>query len=194
MGATDRKGLPSSFRRSLDFNGPDPASDPINIPIDPNECATTRPDGSVYAGPYPYGCMNFDLAITFRSCYRDSYPKPVDCPDLTEVSVPIRVCCACTALSPNSRNTDNAALSGQSNELSIFPNPNHTGKLQVDAPNSIKDIKIYTVDGRLVKSISLKELNQSKVSVDVSGLKPGMYQVQITDQANTFSNRKLVIQ
>lgn len=87
--------------------------------------------------------------------------------------------------------TDNSELTATG--LNIYPNPADTTvnlslKGSVD---SIQDVKIISMDGKLVKNISLDNL--TSYDMDISDLASGVYIINATSQENTYSN-KLIIQ
>ena len=76
--------------------------------------------------------------------------------------------------------------------MTIFPNPS-ANKITISANRESpgeKTITIYTVTGRSVMCVRVK--NQNKVEVDVSSLNPGTYLVKIISPDGT-ETRKLVI-
>ncbi|HTN16729.1 MAG TPA: T9SS type A sorting domain-containing protein [Chitinophagaceae bacterium] len=199
-GVPDRMGLPEPF--SMDIVMPNqrseaPASEAVNIPIDRSRCSSPNPSTWCEMSA-PCGCITFNFEFKLKPCPNST----MACASEEYFTQPINICCRCGSTSggPGSgtnpiggRKTDNAALSGQTSDLSIFPNPNNTGKLEINAPNGpVRNIKIYAVDGRQVKEVRVPE--QNKVSVDISGLKPGMYQVKVTDISNAVSTKKLIVQ
>jgi hypothetical protein len=190
-GAPNTMGLPNNFSRTISFG--DFASQSITIPINQEEC--TNPNYGCQASD-PCGCIDFDIDIHLFPCY----PRNPNCPEVTTVSKRVTVCCRCgSSTNPDfptmGRNTPSTALISENSELTIFPNPNQSGKLQIHAPgNLVKSIKVYTVDGRLVKDITIKEPVSNQVSVDISNLPSGVYQVKVLDNADRISNKKLLVQ
>ena len=75
--------------------------------------------------------------------------------------------------------------------IDIYPNPNPTNKLTVTGNLLYKGvvIRVLTVDGQVVKDFKVKGINNQSVVVDISGLKAGLYYVQIGQY-----HRKLVLE
>jgi hypothetical protein len=75
----------------------------------------------------------------------------------------------------------------------IYPNPSR-GNLQVIIPadfTGLSDLRIFSSTGSLVQSFT----NTSDKIIDVTGLKPGIYIVKVTNQFdNTAYTKKLVVQ
>ncbi len=65
-------------------------------------------------------------------------------------------------------------------DFSVYPNPVQGNKLTVNANEVINNISILNIDGKVVFSADYKELNNSAVDVDLSGLKRGVYLIKTT--------------
>jgi len=86
-------------------------------------------------------------------------------------------------------------LDMQNTNISMYPNPNNTGKLQLKSTNNnqLKSIEIYSIEGKLVRDFSIKDSKTSDFSMDISDLKMGIYLVKIIDNKNFITNQKIII-
>lgn len=78
------------------------------------------------------------------------------------------------------------------NQLSIYPNP-ATGLVNIEleeAGEALENIKIFSIDGKLVKEINI--VNNSTEQIDVSNLSRGFYLVEL-QTANTRYVEKLIL-
>lgn len=66
-------------------------------------------------------------------------------------------------------------------DFQLFPNPSEN-LLHIQTKENIESVKIYSIQGVLVKEVSSKTL-------DVSGLNAGMYFVQITSNEKTITKK-----
>ncbi|SIS41133.1 T9SS type A sorting domain-containing protein [Zobellia galactanivorans] len=70
----------------------------------------------------------------------------------------------------------------------IYPNPAFTDVVNViTRDNHLKQVRVYDVFGEIVLSEKI-----SRSNLNISGLVPGVYVLQVTENKKT-SNRKLVI-
>ena len=61
-------------------------------------------------------------------------------------------------------------------EINIYPNPIHEQKIHISC-NSLNEISIYTLDGKLLKSFT--DINTKNISIDLPVLSYGTYLIQI---------------
>lgn len=75
--------------------------------------------------------------------------------------------------------------------FNIYPNPTE-GKVFIEMPNNINDyiIKSYDITGRSVEVKSIA--NISKAELDFSNVQPGVYEIKILTDKNTYSTRVIV--
>ncbi|PKG41608.1 T9SS type A sorting domain-containing protein [Psychroflexus sp. MES1-P1E] len=76
--------------------------------------------------------------------------------------------------------------------LSLYPNPT-TGLINIDlkgAGETLKSVKIFSTDGKLVKQINF--INNSTEQIDISDLSKGFYLVEL-QTANTIYVEKLIL-
>jgi hypothetical protein len=79
------------------------------------------------------------------------------------------------------------------NTITLYPNPaSNSVQITNSLNETITNIALYEVSGKLVKQIS--ETNHSQISVDLQNLAKGMYFVEITTASNTKQIKKLIIQ
>lgn len=76
-----------------------------------------------------------------------------------------------------------------SNNVTVSINPGKTKS----TPSFVKAIRILDISGKAHKTLNYPNSNQSKVTVDVSELKPGIYLINVSDGRNNYI-KKLVIQ
>ena len=71
-------------------------------------------------------------------------------------------------------------------KLTVYPNPT-SGSLMIKLPDITKgySIKIYSVDGSLVKNINSN--NQDELKINVSSLKRGVYHIRLSDESQIYS-------
>jgi hypothetical protein len=78
--------------------------------------------------------------------------------------------------------------------ISVFPNPtNSTATVQLNSKNknaSINFVKIYDILG---KEILSQKVNETSISLDLSGYQKGVYVIQVNDFEKTF-HQKIIIQ
>jgi len=78
-------------------------------------------------------------------------------------------------------------------KFNILPNPiKDFAKLTYIPNTEIKELKIYTVDGRLVKNIPILK-KENPIILDLTDLKSGYYQLQIKTNENIFAKAIRVI-
>ncbi|MBK5286540.1 MAG: T9SS type A sorting domain-containing protein, partial [Bacteroidia bacterium] len=76
--------------------------------------------------------------------------------------------------------------------VSIFPNP-ATEKVTINLGKAGRwDVGVWNVVGECVKVLPLNPLKGTTASIDVSGLKAGIYFVAVTDDAGNKAVRKVV--
>ncbi len=82
------------------------------------------------------------------------------------------------------------------NNLSIYPNPAKNElfiKAKGELSSSIKSIKIYSIDGKLVKDKNNVGTQQGKISVDISNLKSAMYFMTVTSENAEQTTYKVLV-
>jgi PKD repeat protein len=71
--------------------------------------------------------------------------------------------------------------------LNLFPNPaNNEANIEISiSSNAIISLQMYDINGKVVISSSVTELNQgqNKISIDLSAVPAGIYYVQITSES-----------
>ncbi len=73
-------------------------------------------------------------------------------------------------------------------DLSLYPNP-ATDFVNISSSDaSINKIDFYDLQGRLIKTVSIKENNKS---IDISGLSNGVYVLGIEDQSGNSTTVRL---
>lgn len=90
----------------------------------------------------------------------------------------------------SSTGIDNADLL---NGLTIAPNPTQ-GLVTISSENmGIDNMKMFSLEGRLVRNINNFEAGQAK-TIDVSDLQPGLYVVSVQLENGSVLNKKLLVQ
>jgi len=75
----------------------------------------------------------------------------------------------------------------------VYPNPNGTGSLQIDAEESIQQVEIYNVIGARIMNQSYDGLAKN-LQVDLTEVETGIYMVKVHFPNNHFSLRKLIVE
>ncbi len=75
-------------------------------------------------------------------------------------------------------------------QTSMHPNPAHES-LHIDHPYRIEHIQILDELGRMIKDVLPAPTHE--VSIQLEGLKPGVYFVRITDEKECISTKRLII-
>ena len=83
--------------------------------------------------------------------------------------------------------SDETMLATKEIDFSIFPNPAES-QLYITQNEKIRAIDIFDMNGRSVKSI-----NQSFNSIDISDLHNGFYILRIEDLSGKFNTHKLIV-
>jgi uncharacterized repeat protein (TIGR01451 family) len=79
------------------------------------------------------------------------------------------------------------------NTITLYPNPaSNSVQITNSLNETITNIAIYEVSGKLVKQIS--GANQSQITVDLQNLAKGLYFLEIATASNTKQIKKLIIQ
>ncbi len=79
------------------------------------------------------------------------------------------------------------------NEVLLFPNP-ASSSVQITWGNStLKSITIYDMLGKLIVTEKIKN-NQIQTSFDVSNLNTGIYLVQLSDESNNVTTKRLIVE
>lgn len=82
----------------------------------------------------------------------------------------------------------NVSLENTENRnFSIFPNPVSNGEFNITANEGINEVKIYSVEGRCVKTISGND--KTELTVGVNKLKKGLYFVNIHTKTGIFTQK-----
>jgi hypothetical protein len=74
--------------------------------------------------------------------------------------------------------------------FSYYPNP-VTEKLYLTSSESIRTIKVFTINGNLIQSLTF---NEESVSIDFSLLKSGIYFLEVNGAQETKENIKIIKQ
>ena len=69
------------------------------------------------------------------------------------------------------------------NNLSVFPNPT-SGRLQIKSNENYSAVRIYSADGRLVKTYT-----GTSVDLDLSDLSSGNYTIQLITETGNFQTQ-----
>lgn len=81
-------------------------------------------------------------------------------------------------------------------KVAIYPNPSK-GLVNIASEewilNSTIEIKVFDLSGRIVKSQSIYNINNSEIKLDVSDLNNGIYLIDVNNQAALQTTTKLVI-
>ena len=82
-----------------------------------------------------------------------------------------------------------------SNGISIFPNPvNDLLNIKLNASlTEIDNIKIFSIEGKLIQQYDAINLNNNHIKLDTSVLKQAMYFVTITSTENELATFKLIV-
>ena len=82
-----------------------------------------------------------------------------------------------------------------SNGISVFPNPvNDVLNIQLNGSHSeIDNIKIFSIDGKLIQQYNSINLNNNLIKLDTSKLKQAMYFVTITSKENELATFKMIV-
>jgi len=75
----------------------------------------------------------------------------------------------------------------------VFPNPNGTGNLQIEAEESIQQVELYNVVGRRIMKTSY-DGSSKNLNVDLTEVETGIYLVKVYFANNHFSIRKLIVE
>jgi hypothetical protein len=81
---------------------------------------------------------------------------------------------------------------GSTKNLIVYPNPSGDGKINIvfEDQNTIRDVSITDIAGRLVKQV--KGVTQNSLTID--NLKNGVYTIQVTNKETSHSSfEKIVI-
>jgi hypothetical protein len=70
----------------------------------------------------------------------------------------------------------------------IYPNP-VSDKLRVRAKNNISEIRITDVSGR---TLLRKRIESNQAELEINSLKEGVYLIQILDNRDNYSVRKII--
>jgi hypothetical protein len=74
--------------------------------------------------------------------------------------------------------------------FSYYPNP-VSEKLYLTSSESIRTIKVFTINGNLIESLTF---NEESVSIDFSQLKSGIYFLEVNGAQETMKNIKIIKQ
>ncbi len=80
-------------------------------------------------------------------------------------------------------NTTSGIKSKPKINILVFPNPT-TKKCTIKLPYGVKNIRIYSAEGKLIKEVSENSFNIST---------PGLYELEITDKRGNRFRRKLIV-
>lgn len=76
--------------------------------------------------------------------------------------------------------------------VNIYPNPNHQGRLHIEGLVLAK-INILTLQGQVVKTLSLKQNNSQRYVLDIDSLPPGTYLLHCRDRQGRAVAKRVVI-
>ena len=76
-------------------------------------------------------------------------------------------------------------------DVSIFPNPLLDGKLNINSSETIKEIVILSIVGKIVYNEKIEDKN--KVTLDLDNLDKGLYIVKVKLNENQTITEKLMI-
>lgn len=77
-------------------------------------------------------------------------------------------------------------VAGNENNVSVYPNP-ATDHFRFNVEGTVKDVKVYDLAGRLVKTD-----NGDNGNVNIEGVAAGIYNVAITTDGGTFVSKLIV--
>lgn len=78
-------------------------------------------------------------------------------------------------------------------EFSIYPNPSTHGKIKVRGFGKMDQVTVVDVNGKIIKKQAVAFQSSTEEEIDVSGLIPGMYAVQVR-RGKDVSTRRFVIE
>lgn len=78
-------------------------------------------------------------------------------------------------------------------DFKIYPNPNSTGRLQIDADENIGQVELINLMGQQVLTENF-ELTQTTANVDFAAIQSGVYIVKVHFADNSISTRRLIVQ
>ncbi len=93
------------------------------------------------------------------------------------------------SIQPDTTSGSGIANSHENNSLNVYPNPT-SGKVTVELPESSEGtfkVEIFDTNGKVVFSTKAASKNREKISLNVSGFKPGVYVVKLVN-LQTFYN------
>ncbi len=134
---------------------------------------SAMPEGGTYSGEHvtPEGVFSPEEATMGWHVITYTYEDENGCENIAQDSIFVD---ACLHFGEND---------SENNLIKIYPNP-FNGILNISTEYKNLEIKILTLDGRLLKMINLVENN---TSIDLSYLKAGVYIVYVeNDKTNTF--------
>jgi glycosidase len=70
--------------------------------------------------------------------------------------------------------------------LHIYPNP-ASERLYIETREIITGVEIYSIDGRLVRSLA--NCNDNTLNIDISGYKPGLYYLRVKTESRLYSEK-----
>jgi GH18 family chitinase len=93
------------------------------------------------------------------------------------------------------KTTGVTGFSNQKSNFKMYPNPAEN-EIFIEVPlNSVKKrIKIYAINGCLVKSLNINNSNEAKLSIDISDLISGTYICSLSTDKSSFSNNFFIKQ
>jgi hypothetical protein len=134
---------------------------------------SAMPEGGTYSGDHvtPEGVFSPEGATVGWHVITYTYEDENACENMAQDSIFVD---ACLHFGEND---------SENNLIKIYPNP-FSGILNISTENENLEVKILTLDGRVLKVINLVGNN---TSIDLSYLKAGVYIVYIeNDKTNTF--------
>lgn len=92
--------------------------------------------------------------------------------------------CACEVVGLNEINSENL--------VKLYPNPSF-GVVYIELAQSIREVKVYSVDGRLVNETKFENL-VSATKIDLSKFNKGMYFITLFDKNNFQTTKQIIIE
>jgi len=86
-----------------------------------------------------------------------------------------------------------AQLTQEKEKALLYPNPTQ-GELWVNSPEKISSLKIIGLEGKLLLHLSKMNSQQTKLDLIDSGLKPGIFLLEITDVTGKSTRHKVSFQ
>jgi len=165
--------------------------------INPALCPTCC-NGSVYigwSGGYAPTVTDATLTIDGSNIGSSYFPNPTVCVGQHTLCVTdLDNCEVCTTFSMGFAGVSGLKENYAFSQISISPNPSFD-QIQINTSSSepIGSIQCFDLDGKLVLQSYEGQGLSNKISLDVFGLKPGIYLIEVLNKNNaTIGRQKLV--